>query len=74
MTSAVSDSVTRHVVRPAHTRRTTMPTARMTPTAMSSPRIATVSAAVTSSPSKRGTISSSVIRRTTIVEPTVHAA
>ena len=40
-TSAVSDSVTRHVVRPAHVRRTTTPAARTTPTTISSPRTAT---------------------------------
>ena len=40
ITSAVIDSVTRHVVRPAQTRRTTMPAARTMPTAISSPRIA----------------------------------
>ena len=74
MTSPVRDSVTRHVVRPANMRRPTTPIARTTPTRISSPSEMTTCDAATLPSSNRGTMSLSMMRRTTTDDSTVHEA
>ena len=72
ITSAVSDSATRHVVRPAHVRRTTTPTARTTPTDDQRPRIGDDRAGGDVPSSNRGTITLSMIQPHDDAENTVH--
>ena len=69
-----ADSAMRHDARPAHTRRTTTPTARTRPTRTSAPSTPTTVPAGTDPSSNRGLMTSSVMRPTISADITVHSA